>query len=247
MKKSILTDDVTAQANALPGCPKAKGTSWEDKGLAIFDLDGTLLDTRADLAAALNRTRKRLGLAPVPQETVVRAVGNGVRRLIERTIPETESALPLEEKVAIQSEEYMNGLFDATIPYPGVDETLRALKAAGWKLAVLSNKPDLATKSLMEHFGWNVLFDVVQGGAPSIPLKPDPASVDFIIRATGYQGPRGNVWMIGDNYTDLEAGRRAGVKRCFCRYGIGRANGEPADFGTDEILAWTRHVLSREH
>ena len=246
MKKSISTKDTAGHVKGPSGRREREKPSKEDKGLAIFDLDGTLLDTRADLAAALNRTRKRLGLAPVSQETVVRAVGNGVRRLIERTIPEEESPLPLEEKIAIQSEEYMDGLFDATIPYPGVDETLRALKAAGWKLAVLSNKPDPATKSLMAHFGWDALFDVVQGGAPSIPLKPDPASVDFIIRATGYRGPRERVWMVGDNYTDLEAGRRAGTRRCFCRYGIGKSNGETADFEVDGILVWTRHVLSAE-
>lgn len=214
-------------------------------GLAIFDLDGTLLDTRADLAAALNRTRGRLGLAPLPAEAVVRAVGDGVRRLVERTIPFRESPLPLDEKVAIQSEEYMRGLHDATAPYPGVDETLRALKAAGWKLAVLSNKPDPAARLLMERFGWDALLDAVLGMTPSRPLKPDPAAVGMTIMAAGYDGPRETVWMVGDNHTDLEAGRRAGVMRCFCRYGFGTPGGETADFEADAIAGWGRHVLAQ--
>ena len=172
------------------------------------------------------------------------AVGNGVRRLIERTIPESESSLSLEEKISIQSEEYMKGLFDATVPYPGVDKTLRMLKAAGWKLAVLSNKPDAATKSLMEHFGWSDLFDVVQGGSPSVPLKPDPESIASVIRATGYRGPREKIWMVGDNYTDLEAGRRAGTRRCLCRYGFGNPKEETADYTADDLLTWGKHLLS---
>ena len=232
-------------ALSAPADARAPGPGPIQNGpfLAIFDLDGTLLDTRADLAAALNRTRRRLGLAPIPRETVVRAVGNGVRRLIERTIPEEECPLPLEEKVAIQGEEYGKGLVDETVPYPGVEETLRSLRAAGWRLAVLSNKPDEATRRLMVHFGWDRLLDVIQGGAPTVPLKPDPAAIDHVLRAAGHDGPRQAVWMVGDNYTDLEAGRRAGVKRCFCRYGFGSPRGETADFIADDLPAWGRHVL----
>ena len=78
----------------------------------------------------------------------------------------------------------------------------------------------------MRGLGLEKLFSVVQGGAPDIPLKPDPAAVEFIIRASGYDGRRTGIWMIGDNYTDLEAARNAGIMSCFCRFGFGHPRNE---------------------
>ena len=78
----------------------------------------------------------------------------------------------------------------------------------------------------MRGLGLEKLFSVVQGGAPDIPLKPDSAAVEFIIRASGYGGRRTAIWMIGDNYTDLEAARNAGIMSCFCRFGFGHPRAE---------------------
>lgn len=196
-----------------------------DKGLAIFDLDGTLADTRADLASAVNRTRRVLGLKTISQESVVEAVGNGLVKLLERAIPERRD-VPIAEKKAIWMREYTGHWLDRTKAYPGIDRVLCSLKSHGWNLAVLSNKPDVATKAIVEGLGFAKAFTVIQGGAPNIPLKPDPASVDFIIRESGYDGRRSAIWMIGDNYTDLEVARNAGIMSCFCKFGFGHPMSE---------------------
>ena len=196
-----------------------------DIGLAIFDLDGTLADTRADLASAVNRTRRALGLRAVPQARVVESVGNGLSKLLERIIPERRD-VPAAEKRAIWMREYAAHWLDETTLYPGIPDALRALRRRGWRLAVLSNKPDEATKAIVAGLGIARFFAFVQGGAPNIPLKPDPAAVEFVIRASGYDGPRTRVWMVGDNYTDLEAARAAGVRSCFCAFGFGHPRAE---------------------
>ncbi len=214
-------------------------------GLAIFDLDGTMLDTLPDIAASVNRARKRLSLPPLPVEAISAAIGNGQRTLVERTISDSGCDVPFEERLAIQKEEYSRGLHDLTRPYPGVAETLRRLKEAGWKTAALSNKGDADTKDILAYVGWSPFFAFVQGAAPGIPLKPDPAVIDLAIRATGFPGPRGDVWMVGDNYTDLEAARRAGIRRCFCRYGYGNPRGETWDLAVDSIAEWADAVLVR--
>ena len=196
-----------------------------DAGLAIFDLDGTLADTRADLASAVNRTRRVLGLKAVPQPRVVEAVGNGLSKLIERIIPERRD-VPDDEKRAIWMREYAAHWLDETVAYPGIPEALRALRRRHWRLAVLSNKPDEATKAIVRGLGLERLFQLVRGGAPDVPLKPDPAAVEFVIRASGYDGRRTRIWVVGDNYTDLEAARNAGVMSCFCRFGFGHPRNE---------------------
>ena len=196
-----------------------------DTGLAIFDLDGTLADTRADLASAVNRTRRALGLRAVPQARVVEAVGNGLSNLLERIIPERRD-VPAAEKRAIWMREYAAHWLDETVVYPGMVEALLALRRRHWRLAVLSNKPDEATKAIVRGLGLEKFFSLVQGGAPDLPLKPAPAAVEFAIRASGYDGRRTRIWMVGDNYTDLEAARNAGIMSCFCRFGFGHPRAE---------------------
>lgn len=214
-----------------------------DCGLVIFDLDGTLADTRADLASAVNRTRVRLGLDPVSFESVVEAVGNGVMKLLERTIPELPE-MTLHDKRAVWMEEYMAHLLDQTRLYPGVEETLKKLYAAGWRLAVLSNKPDSATKKIIEGLGIAGYFSLVQGGSADIPLKPDPAAVEFAIRESGYTGVRSSVWMVGDNYTDLESARRAGISRCFCEFGFGHAKAETPTLSISSMTGFADRLLA---
>lgn len=196
-----------------------------DTGLVIFDLDGTLADTRADLVSAVNRTRKALGLKPTIFEKVVEAVGNGAVKLLERTIPERRDVHPA-EKLAIWRREYAAHLLDETKAYEGIDKVLRTLKRRKWRLTVLSNKPDEATKTIVSGLGWDRIFSFVQGGSAGVPLKPDPAAVEFVIRESGYDGRRSCIWVVGDNYTDLEAARNAGVMSCFCRFGFGHPRNE---------------------
>ncbi len=209
-----------------------------DRGLAIFDLDGTLADTRADLATAVTRTRRALGLRALSIPRVTAAVGNGLSSLLERTVFERRD-IPASEKRAIWMREYAAHWLDKTAVYPGIPEALLALRRRGWRLAVLSNKPDEATKAIVAGLGLAKRFSLIQGSAPGLPLKPDPAAVEFVLQASGYDGRRSAVWMVGDNYTDLEAARNAGVCSCFCRFGFGHPRTEIATAiidSADELL-----------
>ena len=204
---------------------------------ALFDLDGTLIDSRADLARAVNRTRQDFGLPPKSEAEVVACVGEGVRLLIERAIPERPDLW--EAMLSRQRENYRAHCLDHTTLYPGVKETLRALAAAGWRLAVVTNKPGPVTRPILEGLGIAGCFGAVVGGGDCPVLKPDPAPLRQAAAQLGVTLGAED-WMVGDNFTDLEAGRRAGVRRCFCRFGFGEPRGESFDVAIgrmDEFLA----------
>ncbi|MDR2849297.1 MAG: HAD-IA family hydrolase [Verrucomicrobiota bacterium] len=202
---------------------------------AFFDLDGTLIDSRADLALAVNLTRQDFGLPPKSVPEVVACVGEGVRLLIERATPERPDLW--DAMLARQRVHYLAHCLDNTVPYPGVAETLAALCAAGWRLAVVTNKPGPVTRPILEGLGLLSFFGAVVGGGDCPTLKPDPAPVFFAAAQLG-AAPDPSDWMVGDNFTDLEAGRRAGVRRCFCRFGFGDARGEPYDLAIDSMTSF---------
>lgn len=193
--------------------------------LAVFDLDGTLIDSAADLAEAINRTRAEFGHPALDPRTVVGYVGNGVHKLIERSFAGTgvdpSAAL---ERYRVH---YEAGMVRQTRPYPGVDEGLRALRQAGWRLAVLSNKPGPAARAILQHFDLLGLFDVVLGGGDTDRLKPDPAPLVEAMRRT--RCAPSQTWVVGDHWTDLDVARAAGTRSVFVTYGIGDAAGRTAD------------------
>ena len=199
---------------------------------ALFDLDGTLIDSRADLALAVNLVRHDFGLPPKTVEEVIACVGEGVRVLVERAIPERPEQW--DAMLARQRTHYLAHCLDHTALYPGVPETLRALRAAGWRLAVVTNKPGPVTRQILEGLGVLGEFGAVVGGGDCPVLKPDPAPLRLAAAQLGVTLDAQD-WMIGDNVTDLEAGRRAGVKRCFCRYGFGEARSAGYELAVDRI------------
>ena len=115
---------------------------------AVFDLDGTLIDSREDIAGAVNLLRARFGLAPLPTETVVSFVGNGIRKLVERAFEQEDPALVEKAKEQIV-DCYRETLVVKTTLYPGVADGLRILKTAGFKLAIATNKPHVLCAALM--------------------------------------------------------------------------------------------------
>ena len=197
----------------------------------IFDLDGTLIDSRADLALAVNLTRADLGLPPLPQAQVVGYVGEGVRKLISRAIPELPDRL--EEALAINQRHYRAHLLDQTVLYPGVASALEAFRQHGDRLMVVTNKPRAFTDLILDGLGIGALMATVVGGGDCPGLKPDPAPLLLALERSG--GSVDGAWIAGDNFTDLEAGRRAGVRRCFCRYGFGDPGTETWDLAVDEL------------
>ena len=208
--------------------------------LFLFDLDGTLIDSRADLATAVNRMRALHALPPLPLEQVAGYVGDGIRVLAERAL----EGAPVDAELAARevSAAYAEHLTDQTVPYPGVDAGLRALQAAGHRLGLSTNKPAAHARRLLEHFGWTPLFAVSLGGGDTPELKPSPLPLQEAMRRTGHG--RKESWMIGDHHTDLEAGRRAGVRSIFLASGIGHPGTEKADLAFTDFSAFVRFFLS---
>lgn len=187
----------------------------------FFDVDGTLVDSRTDLAAAVNATRKELGYSELPLEEVVACVGNGARYLLEHAIP--EAAGRFDELWPMHMRNYAAHLHDATTLYPGVRSTLAELHDRGWLMGVVTNKPGDFTRQILDHFGIGRYFGAgVVGGGDCAEMKP--SAMPLRTAAARLRGHRvsSHDWMVGDNWTDMDCGRNAGVKTAFCTFGFGR-------------------------
>ena len=186
----------------------------------FFDLDGTLFDTRRDLAATVNHTRRDLGLAELPAETVITFVGQGARYLLTHAIPETDR--PFDDLWTIFRSHYAEHCCETLTPYPGMLETLEAFRRAGWRLGVNTNKPNFATHAIFAKFGLADLFGkAVVAGGDGFPLKPDAASLQICAERLGHV-LTSNDWMVGDSWTDMKCAANAGVKGAFCTFGFGQ-------------------------
>jgi len=208
----------------------------------LFDLDGTLVDSRADLATAVNLVRGDFGLAPLPMVQVVGYVGDGVRTLLARALADLPSA-DLAEAVARMRTHYLAHLLDETLPYPGVAEGLARLAAAGFALGVVTNKPEEPARRICAALGLAPPLAVIVGGDTCPTLKPSPEPVRHALELLGADPEAG--WFVGDNHTDLEAGAAVGLRTCFCRFGFGRAAGQTADFAADHFAELTDRLLAQ--
>ena len=211
------------------------------KKAILFDLDGTLLATNEDLAAALNFMRRSFDLEPLPLDTVAGLLGNGIRDLIRQNFLRYSDLTVTEDMVdrafKINMEYYMAHPADLSKPYSGVVPTLTELKKRGAKLVVVTNKHSDAARKIMELTGLNSFFDFISGDGENIPLKPEP---DLLLNALKKMNclPE-NALMIGDNHTDIGSARRAGVRSVFVTYGYGVTGDEKPDFiinDFDELL-----------
>lgn len=174
----------------------------------IFDLDGTLLSTLEDLAASCNYALRHNGMAERTMEEVRMFVGNGVKKLMERAVPDG-LANPLFEKVyADFRQHYMEHNLDTTQPYPGVMELLKELKTRGKKIAVVSNKFYAATQALCRHF-FGDLADVAIGEREDIRKKPAPDTVNEALRQL--DADRDRAVYIGDSDVDVMTARNSGI------------------------------------
>lgn len=197
----------------------------------LFDLDGTLIDSRADLALAVNLTRRDAGLPPLPDARVVEFVGEGLRTLVARALPERPEEL--DAAVERARGHYGRHLLDRTVLYPGVKAALAELRGLGYALAVVTNKPQEFTDTILRGLDIADAFLTTVGGGACPQLKPDPAPLHLALARCG--AAAAGSWMVGDHFTDLEAGRRAGLRRCFCRYGFGDPRGEGWDLAVDAL------------
>jgi phosphoglycolate phosphatase len=186
--------------------------------LIVFDLDGTLIDSRRDLADATNALLEDLGAAPLDVEAVARMVGEGAAMLVRRALaasgmdPETPGAL---DRFLVH---YNGRLLVHTQPYDGISGALETLGQM-CPLAVLTNKPAAATMTILEGLELSRFFRQVIGGDTTFGRKPDPSGLLELVRQAGTTPER--TVLVGDSPVDRETARRAGTRLCLARYGFG--------------------------
>ena len=187
----------------------------------FFDMDGTLIDSKADLAATVNHTRRDLGLPDLPMETVLGNVGQGAKVLLKKSIPECESKTP-EELLALFMSHYAEHMIESVQLYPGVKRTLEELRDRGWLLGINTAKPNFATHAILEKFGLKRLFgNAVVAGGDCAEMKPSALPLRECASRLGGHRLSSHDWMVGDSWTDLQCAANAGVKSAFCAYGFG--------------------------
>lgn len=186
--------------------------------LVVFDLDGTLIDSGADLAAAVNATLARIApeAPPLPPERIRSFVGHGAGTLVERALAEARLPQRAEAVLPVFLEVYRERMLDATRLYPGVAEALASMD--GYTLAVLSNKPGDMCRAILEGLGVAGAFTRIYGPEDVPARKPDPAGLRRLMDEAGV-GPE-DAAMVGDSAVDTRTGRAAGVLTVGVSYGL---------------------------
>jgi phosphoglycolate phosphatase len=203
--------------------------------LFLFDLDGTLVDSREDIARAVNAVLMKVGQNPLSMSDVLRFVGDGIEILMQRALRAATDREPDVSQVGacvdLMIEEYEHHLFDASHLYPGVRETLDALHRA--KMGLITNKLEALARRVLQGFGLDHHFSVVMGGDSLPQRKPDPAPLRAAMIRCGAL-PCETV-MVGDSRTDILAGKAAGVTTCGLSSGF-RGREELQAAGSDVII-----------
>ena len=212
------------------------------KKLVIFDLDGTLLNTIADLAHSTNYALNKLGYPTHEIEKYNFMVGNGIDKLFERALPEGEKS---KENVLRVRKEFVPYYdihnADDSRPYPGIPELLSYLQDAGIQIAVASNKYQAATEKLIAHYFPGIRFVAVFGQREGVKVKPDPAVVHDILRIAGVS--KDEVLYVGDSGVDMQTAINSGVTSCGVTWGF-RPRMELESFCPDYIVDKAETILS---
>ncbi len=184
--------------------------------LLIFDLDGTLVDSRRDIAKAVNMTFRDIGFPEKPDELIYSYVGDGVRRLIRQAVESEDPAL-LDRSLRIFEGHYLTHLLDETRLYPGMGSVLSHFQAK--RKALATNKPILFTRKILRGLGLTQCFDLIIGGGDTSNLKPHPEMILKVLHSLKVAPTK--AVMIGDSLNDLAAARAAGILTCAVGYGLG--------------------------
>lgn len=214
-----------------------------DYRLIVFDLDGTLIDSRRDLANATNALLVECGAAPLSEERIGGMVGDGAATLVARAFAAVDIDRPsdaLERFLRI----YGDHLLDHTRPYPGIREALDHLRSRR-QLAVLTNKPLASTRRILDGLSLASYFPpaAVVGGDGPFPRKPDPAALCHL--AAQADVPLRDTLLVGDSAIDWRTARAAGVAACLVRYGFG-FDGVPLDQlrAEDRVISAPNELMS---
>lgn len=202
----------------------------------LWDLDGTIADTRQDIATGVREMLISFGLEPLPLPNVIRHVGRGVRVLVTRSLaeagrPDADEAM-IDEGVRVFRHHYKQHLLDTTVPYGNIAEILHELARRGRRMAIVSNKPEDATVALVDALGLTPCFVAVLGG-DSLPVrKPSPEPLLHALALCRPGARPDEAVLLGDSITDLETGRAAGIPVCGVGWGFD-PDGEMRRQGTD--------------
>ena len=212
--------------------------------LVIFDLDGTLLDTVADLGDAVNHALGKRGFPIFTREEYTHKVGHGVRNLVTVSLPEehqSDDAL-IDECLADFKAWYTSHIDVYTRPYAGMQELIRDLHASGVKLAVASNKFQSGTEYLVDRFFGFAPFVSILGNREGFPLKPDPAIVEECLQKAGVS--RSETILVGDSLTDMKTAENGGIPGIAVSWGYRDLHGTPG-VRIAESVAELRYLLNQ--
>lgn len=218
-----------------PGTNPGSSPRLRRNAVLLCDLDGTLIDSVPDLAAALGGLLAAQDRPPLTIESVKTMIGNGVPKLVERAlaatggVPETAELTAL---IAHYETIYEARMVELTRPYPGAIETLSALKTAGWRLAICSNKPERPCRDIIAALGFGGLFEAIAGGDSFAVRKPDPGHLLGLLGRMG-ASPEAAV-MLGDGESDVQAARAAGLPVIAIAHGYSKV--PVAELGADLVI-----------
>jgi len=202
----------------------------------IFDLDGTLIDSKLDLALSVNATLKEVGRRPLPHEQIYGYVGQGAPMLVQRALGEGSTPLECQRGLEFFLTYYRAHMLDNTVAYPGVREGLE--KLAEFRMAVLTNKPVRFSREILRGLGLAEYFRYIYGGNSFERKKPDPMGVQILLRDFGV-APR-EALLVGDSEVDMLTARNAGTWACGVTYGLGSAR--LAEFPPDILVHSLAHL-----
>lgn len=210
----------------------------------IFDLDGTLLNTLGDIGEACNVILKNYGFPEHEIQAYKKMVGNGFGKLMERALPAQAKNIldqsSFEKIVEEAKHQYAEHMMDATLPYPGMYKVLAELKNRGVSLAVLSNKPDKLSATLVKYFFPDIAFAFVRGALPDIPLKPDPRVL--LNLAETYNLDLSNTIYVGDSDVDMQFARNTQITGAGACWGF-RGKEELEKSGASILLDAPEYLL----
>jgi phosphoglycolate phosphatase len=211
--------------------------------LLIFDLDGTLIDSKLDLAHAANATRSYMGMGPIAHDLVYSYVGNGAPVLIRRVLGPEASEPDVRRALDFFIRYYGQHCLDNTVLYPGVKPALDQLRSHCVAMAVLTNKPVRISNHILRGLGLADHFFRVYGGNSFEQKKPDPIGVNTLLQETGL--PRESAVMVGDSAVDVRTARNAGIRACGVKYGFQPESfsADPPDLLIDDLSELTKNVL----
>jgi phosphoglycolate phosphatase len=210
--------------------------------LLVFDLDGTLIDSGADLCASVNAMLRHFDRPPLPEKVISTYIGDGAARLVSRSLGEPADAAFLDSALAYFLDYYRQHKLDHTYVYPGVFASLDSLRfepgGAARSMAVLTNKPIGPSQAICDALGLSPYFFRIYGGNSFATKKPDPEGLLALLKDTGVSAQE--TLMIGDSNVDIRTARNAGVWSMGCTYGLAPQTllTEPPDCVVDSPAEW---------